>query len=68
MASLQSLTLLISRSIGFSQKIALPAFDPLVINSVWVGVADAINIASTSSLVKASSELVATVAPYLDDS
>ena len=44
---------------------AFPAFDPLVINSVCVGVAEAIKIASISSLVKACSGEEAILAPYL---
>ena len=50
-----------SRSIGFSQKIALPAFAPIVINCEWVGVADAIMTASTSEELIASSNDFATL-------
>ena len=53
--SIHSFTLLISKSIGFSQKIAFPAFAAIVINWVWVGVADAIRTASISSELIASS-------------
>ena len=63
-ASLHSFTLFISRSIGFSQKIALPALAPIVINLVWVGVADAINIASISSEFIASSGELTTSALF----
>ena len=38
---------MISKSIGFSQKTAFPAFADIVINFVCVGVAEAIRIAST---------------------
>ena len=44
--SLHSFTFFISRSIGFSQNTALCALLDLVINSVCVGVADAIKTES----------------------
>ena len=46
---------MISKSIGFSQNTALFAFTDVVINCMWVGVADAIKTASISEFLIASS-------------
>ena len=59
----QASTLPMSRSIGFSHRMALPALAAAVISSTWVSVDDAIRTASTVLSSSASSTAAATIAP-----
>ena len=61
--SAHSLTLLISRSIGFSHKTGLLAATDFSINSIWVSVGEATSMASIFSLENTSWSFVTADTP-----